>query len=130
MRGFVRILFGQAVAALVVGIPLGQQHRRAAEASKTLGEGVMKLIKMVITPLVFGVTVHGVVGAGDLRKVGRVRLKAITCFTVVATIAPMIGVVLANAMEPGCRVNIDVKRLEASPLSAYTSRIAPRRMTS
>lgn len=77
MRGFVRSLFGQVVAALVLGILLGWLYPRFAITLQPLGDGFIRLIKMAIAPLVFGVVVHGIVGAGDLRKVGRVGVKAI-----------------------------------------------------
>src|SRR6516164_684410 len=124
MRGFVRSLFGQVVIALIVGILLGWQYPGVAVALKPLGDAFIKLIKMLIAPLVFGVVVHGIVGAGDLRKVGRGGLKAIIYFEVLTTIALVTGVVLAYVVEPGVGMNIDVKTLDASALSAYTSHIA------
>jgi aerobic C4-dicarboxylate transport protein len=65
MRGFVRSLFGQVVIALIVGILLGWQYPGVAVAFKPLGDGFIKLIKIVIVPLVFGVVVHGIVGAAE-----------------------------------------------------------------
>ena len=65
MRGFVRSLFGQVVIALIVGILLGWQYPGVAVALKPLGDGFIKLIKMLIAPLVFGVVVHGIVGAAE-----------------------------------------------------------------
>ena len=65
MRGFVRSLFGQVVIALVVGMLLGWQYPGVAVALKPLGDGFIKLIKMVIAPLVFGAAVHGIVGAAE-----------------------------------------------------------------
>lgn len=68
MRGFVRSLFGQVVIALIVGILLGWQYPGVAVALKPLGDGFIKLIKMLIAPLVFGVVVHGIVGARRRRS--------------------------------------------------------------
>ena len=65
MRGFVRSLFGQVVIALIVGIPLGWQYPGVAVALKPLGDVFIKLIKMLIAPLVFGVVAHGMVGAAE-----------------------------------------------------------------
>lgn len=65
MRGFVRTLFGRVVIALIVGILLGGQYPGVAVALKPLGDGFIKLIKMVIAPLVFGAVVHGIVGAAE-----------------------------------------------------------------
>jgi aerobic C4-dicarboxylate transport protein len=124
MRRFVGSLFGQVVIALIVGILLGWKYPAIAVALKPLGDAFIKLIKMLIAPLVFGVVVHGIVGVGDLRKVGRVGLKAVIYFEVLTTIALLTGVVLAYVVEPGVGMNIDVKSLDASALSAYTSHIA------
>ncbi len=124
MRGFMRSLFGQVVAALVLGILLGWLYPGFAVALKPLGDGFIKLIKMVIAPLVFGVVVHGIVGAGDLRKVGRVGVKALIYFEVLTTVALALGVLLAYVVEPGVGMNIDPKALDPSALSAYTSHVA------
>ena len=124
MRGFFRSLFGQVVVALIVGILLGWLYPSVAVTLKPLGDAFIKLIKMLIAPLVFGVVVHGIVGAGDLRKVGRVGLKAIIYFEVLTTIALITGVLLAYIVEPGVGMNIDVKSLDPSAMSAYTSHIA------
>jgi aerobic C4-dicarboxylate transport protein len=124
MRGFVRTLLWRVVIVLIVAVPLGWQYPGVAVALKPLGDGFIKLIKMLIAPLVFGVVVHGIVGAGDLRKAGRVGLKAIIYFEVLTTIALVTGVVLAYVVRPGVGMNIDVKTLDASALSAYTSHIA------
>ncbi len=124
MRGFMRSLFGQVVAALILGILLGWLFPAFATGLKPLGDGFIKLIKMVIAPLVFGVVVHGIVGAGDLKKVGRVGVKAIVYFEILTTIALGVGVLLAYVVEPGVGMNIDTKTLDASALSAYTSHVA------
>ena len=91
MRKFLKSLFGQVVVALILGILLGWLYPAFAVALKPLGDGFIKLIKMVIAPLVFGVVVHGIVGAGDLKKVGRVGVKAIVYFEVMTTIALALG---------------------------------------
>jgi aerobic C4-dicarboxylate transport protein len=116
--------FRSHIVVTGVAVPLGWQYPGVAVALKPLGDGFIKLIKMLIAPLVFGVVVHGIVGAGDLRKAGRVGLKAIIYFEVLTTIALVTGVVLAYVVRPGVGMNIDVKTLDASALSAYTSHIA------
>ncbi|MBV9656296.1 MAG: C4-dicarboxylate transporter DctA [Acetobacteraceae bacterium] len=123
MGKFLRSLFGQVVIALILGIVLGWAYPAFAVSLKPLGDGFIKLIKMVIAPLVFGVVVHGIVGAGDLRKVGRVGVKAIVYFEVLTTVALALGVLLAYVVQPGAGMNIDPKSLDASSLAAYTSRV-------
>ncbi|MGU3469030.1 dicarboxylate/amino acid:cation symporter [Methylobacterium sp. C33D] len=116
-------LFGQVVAALVIGILLGRLWPDLAVTLKPLGDVFIKLIKMVVAPLVFGVVVHGIVGAGDLRKVGRVGLKSLIYFEVVTTIALALGLVLAYVFAPGHGMNVDLAALDAKSLSSYTDRV-------
>ena len=123
MRRFFASLFGQVVAALVLGIVLGIALPDFAVALKPLGDGFIKLIKMAIAPLVFGVVVHGIVGAGDLRKVGRVGLKALIYFEAVTTLALVLGIVLAYVFAPGAGMNIDPSTLDAKAIASYTDRV-------
>lgn len=123
MGRFFASLFGQVVVALVAGIVLGMVWPDFAVALKPLGDVFIKLIKMVVAPLVFGVVVHGIVGAGDLRKVGRVGLKALIYFEVVTTIALALGLVLAYLFAPGHGMNIDPATLDAKSLAGYTERV-------
>jgi aerobic C4-dicarboxylate transport protein len=123
MKRFFASLFGQVVAALALGIALGMVWPNVAIALKPLGDGFIKLIKMAIAPLVFGVVVHGIVGAGDLRKVGRVGLKSLIYFEAVTTLALVLGLVLAYAFAPGHGMNVDVATLDAKSIAGYTDRV-------
>ncbi|MGN8117178.1 dicarboxylate/amino acid:cation symporter [Labrys sp. 22185] len=123
MLRFFRSLFGQVVIALVLGIVVGILWPGFASQLKPLGDAFIKLIKMVIAPLVFGVVVHGVVGAGDLKKVGRVGVKAIVYFEVVTTIALCLGLLMAHFFQPGVGMNIDPKTLDGSALANYTDHV-------
>ena len=87
MPTFTRSLFGQVMVALVLGVVVGVVWPDFAAQMKPLGDGFIKLIKMIIAPIVFGVVVHGIAAAGDLKKVGRVGVKSIIYFEVVTTIA-------------------------------------------
>ena len=123
MKRVVSSLFGQVVAALVLGIVLGMVWPGFAVTLKPLGDGFIKLIKMAIAPLVFGVVVHGIVGAGDLRKVGRVGLKSLIYFEAVTTIALVLGLGLATVFAPGHGMNVDVASLNAKEIAGYTDRV-------
>ena len=123
MPNFLKSLFGQVVVALVLGVLIGVVWPDFAVKLKPLGDGFIKLIKMVIGPLVFCVVVHGIVGAGDLKKVGRVGVKALIYFEVVTTIALLLGIVLAYAFGPGVGMNIDPKALDAKALGSYTEHV-------
>ncbi len=116
-------LFGQVVAALMIGILVGRLWPDFAVTLKPLGDVFIKLIKMVVAPLVFGVVVHGIAGAGDLRKVGRVGLKSLIYFEVVTTIALTLGLVLAYVVAPGHGMNVDLATLDAKSLASYTDRV-------
>ena len=122
MPRFMKSLFGQVMAALVLGIVVGAFWPDFAAQMKPLGDGFIKLIKMVIAPLVFGVVVHGIASAGDLKKVGRVGVKSIVYFEVVTTIALILGIVVAYAFGPGHGMNVNTASLDASALNTYTER--------
>ncbi len=113
-------LFGRVVVALVVGVALGALFPHFGESLRPLGDGFLKLIKMVVGPIVFCVVVSGIAATGDLKKVGRVGCKAIAYFEVMTTIALVIGALLAWFVQPGAGMNADLRSLDAASLSSYT----------
>ena len=121
MLRFFKSLFGQVVIALCLGVLAGLLVPEFAVKLKPLGDGFIRLIKMIIPVLVFCVVVHGIAGAGDLKRVGRVGIKALIYFEVLTTIALVLGLVLAFVFEPGVGMNIDPRALDASAMSAYVS---------
>jgi aerobic C4-dicarboxylate transport protein len=118
---FFRSLFGQVVIALLLGATLGLLVPDFAVKLKPLGDAFIKLIKMIIPVLVFCVVVHGIAGAGDLKRVGRVGIKALIYFEVLTTLALALGLVLAYVFEPGVGMNVDPKALDPSAMAAYAS---------
>ncbi|WP_395070408.1 C4-dicarboxylate transporter DctA [Paraburkholderia silvatlantica] len=120
MTKFFNSLFGRVVIALVLGIVVGAAFPHFAQSLRPLGDGFLKLIKMVIGPIVFCVVVSGMAHAGDLRKVGRVGLKSVVYFEAMTTIALVIGAVLAYLTRPGGGMNVDLHSLDAASLAAYT----------
>lgn len=94
-------LYTQVVLAVVLGIVAGSLAPEAAKGMKPLGDGFIKLIKMLIAPLVFCTIVHGVASMGDLRRLGRVGFKALLYFELVSTIALFFGLVVVNLLRPG-----------------------------
>ncbi len=121
MPKFFRSLFGQVLLALVVGVIIGFVWPGTAIKLQPLGDAFIKLIKMIIPVLVFCVVVHGIAGAGDLKRVGRVGVKALIYFEVVTTIALALGLLLAFVFQPGVGMNVDPNTLDASTMSAYTT---------
>src|SRR6201997_1739758 len=117
-----RSLFVQVLAALVLGIVLGMMAPTFAVELKILSDAFLKLISMIVAPIVFCVVVHGIAGAGDLKKVGRVGVKALIYFEVMTTIALVIGLLLAYAFGPGHGMNIDTSHLDANALGSFADR--------
>jgi aerobic C4-dicarboxylate transport protein len=117
-------LFGQVVLAVLIGVVLGMMAPEFAVKLKPLGDGFIKLIKMLIAPIVFCVVVHGIAGTGDLKKVGRVGVKAVIYFEVLTTVALALGIVLAYVFQPGVGMNIDPKALDASAMASYVDTAA------
>ena len=121
MPRFAKSLFGQVVIALVLGVLAGLLVPEFAIKLKPLGDGFIKLIKMIIPVLVFCVVVHGIAGAGDLKRVGRVGVKALIYFEILTTIALVMGLAAAFYFQPGAGMNVDPKALDASAMSAYAT---------
>lgn len=119
MNQFFKSLFGQVVIALVAGIIVGLLYPDFGQNLKPLGDGFIKLIKMVVPVIVFCVVVQGICGANDLKKVSSVGVKAIIYFEIVTTIALVLGLILAFIFQPGAGMNIDPASLDAGDLSSY-----------
>src|SRR4051795_7408274 len=112
-------LFVQVLAALLLGIVLGVAAPDFAIGLKIFSDAFLKLISMIVAPIVFCVVVHGIAGAGDLKKVGRVGVKALIYFEVMTTVALIVGLLLAYVFGPGHGMNIDTSALDAKALSSY-----------
>jgi aerobic C4-dicarboxylate transport protein len=112
-------LFVQVVAGLVLGVVLGMAVPGFATGLKFFSDAFLKLISMIVAPIVFCVVVHGIAGAGDLKKVGRVGGKALIYFEVMTTIALIVGLLLAFAVAPGKGMNINVASLDGHALATY-----------
>ena len=112
-------LFVQVLAALILGIILGMVVPDFAIGLKILSDAFLKLISMIVAPIVFCVVVHGIAGAGDLKKVGRVGVKALIYFEAMTTVALVVGLILAYLFGPGHGMNIDPSTLDAKALNTY-----------
>ncbi len=119
MQRFFRSLFGRVVLALIAGVVVGLLWPEWAVQLKPLGDGFIKLIKMLVPLIVFCVVVHGIAGTGDLRRVGRLGVKSLIYFEVITSIALVLGLVLAFVFEPGVGMNVDPKALDAAAMSSY-----------
>jgi aerobic C4-dicarboxylate transport protein len=114
-------LFVQVVVALILGIVLGVATPEFAIGLKFFSDMFLKLITMIVAPIVFCVVVHGIAGAGDLKKVGRVGVKALAYFEVMTTVALAVGLALGFLIGPGHGMNVNPATLDAKALSNFTS---------
>ena len=118
-KPFYTSLFLQVVVGLLLGIVVGVAAPAFAQGLKVLSDAFLKLITMIVAPIVFCVVVHGIAGTGDLRKVGRVGVKALVYFEAMTTIALVLGIVLAYLVGPGHGMNINTAALDGHALSTY-----------
>ena len=114
-----RHLYVQVLLAIVLGISLGHFFPDVGASLKPLGDAFIKLIKMLVGPIIFATIVSGIGGIGDLRKVGRVGLKALIYFEILTTVALLIGLVVGNVFTPGTGVHADPASLDASGVAHY-----------
>ncbi len=119
-----RHLYAQVLAAILVGILLGHFWPAIAVQMKPFGDGFIKLIKMLIAPIIFCTVVHGIAGMDDMKKVGRVGIKALVYFEAMTTVALVIGLVVVNLWKPGAGMNVDPASLDTRAIATYTSQAA------
>ena len=119
-RKIYKSLYLQVIIAILIGIVLGHYYPETAVKLKPLGDGFIKLIKMLIGPVIFCTIVTGISGMQDLKKVGTVGAKALLYFEILTTVALFIGLVAINILEPGKGMNIDVSKLDTTALNNMT----------
>ena len=112
-------LYVQVLIAIAIGIVLGHYYKDFAIQLKPLGDGFIKLIKMMIAPIIFCTIVTGIAGMQNTKKVGRVGLKAILYFEVVTTLALIIGLIVINLLKPGVGMNIDPTTLDTKSVESF-----------
>ena len=115
-----RSLYFQVICAVIAGVLLGYFYPAMGADMKPLGDGFIKLIKMMIAPIIFCTVVVGIAGMEDMKKVGKTGGLALLYFEVVSTFALIIGLVLVNVMQPGAGMNVDASTLDTKAVSAYT----------
>ncbi len=120
LKNIHRHLYAQVLAAIFMGILLGHFCPETAVAMKPLGDGFIKLIKMLIAPIVFCTVVTGIAGMQSMERVGRVGIKLLLYFEVVSTLALVIGLLVVHIIQPGAGMNIDARTLDAQSLQGYT----------
>ena len=120
-RPWYTVLYVQVLIAIAIGIALGHFYPDLGKAMKPLGDGFIALIKMMIAPVIFCTVVHGISSMGDLKRVGRVGVKALVYFEVVSTLALAIGLIVGEVLQPGAGFNIDPAALDAKAVATYVT---------
>jgi len=120
-KRFLGTLYGQVLAATVVGVALGHFYPAAGVAMRPFGDGFIKLVRMMIGPIIFCTVVGGVAGVGDAKAVGKVGGLTLLYFEVVSTLALVIGLLVVNIVKPGAGMNIDPASLDAGAVAQYVS---------
>src|SRR5690242_12479283 len=119
-RPFYASLYVQVLVAIAIGVGLGHFWPHTGEAMKPLGDGFIKLIKMLIAPIIFCTVVLGIAGMEDMKKVGKTGALALLYFEVVSTLSLIIGLVIVNVVKPGAGMHVDPATLEARSVEQYT----------
>jgi aerobic C4-dicarboxylate transport protein len=115
-------LYFQVLTAIAVGVLLGHFYPETGVDMKPLGDGFIKLIKMIIAPIIFCTVVTGIAGMEDMKKVGRVGVKALLYFEIVSTLALAIGLLVVSVIQPGAGMNADVSKLDTRALENFTAK--------
>ena len=113
-------LYFQVLTAIAFGVALGHFYPNVGEAMKPLGDIFIKAVKMIIGPVIFCTVVHGIASAGDLKRVGKIGLKALIYFEVLTTIALLIGLISMNVAQPGAGMNVDAATLDPRGVASVT----------
>jgi aerobic C4-dicarboxylate transport protein len=119
---FYRHLYFQVLAAIIAGILLGHFDPSVGAAMKPFGDAFIKLVKMVITPVIFLTVATGIAGVADLKRVGRVAGKAMIYFLTFSTLALIIGLIISNVVQPGAGMHINPATLDAKAAAAYAAK--------
>lgn len=114
-------LYFQVLVAITIGVLLGHFYPALGEQMKPLGDGFVKLIKMIIAPVIFCTVVTGIAGMESMKAVGRTGAVALLYFEIVSTVALIIGLIVVNVLQPGAGMNVDPAALDANAVAAYAS---------
>ncbi|HEY0043206.1 MAG TPA: dicarboxylate/amino acid:cation symporter [Allosphingosinicella sp.] len=128
-KPFWRTLYFQVLVGIALGILTGWLFPDLGRALKPLGDGFIKLVKMIITPVIFLTVVTGIAGMADLKAFGRVGAKAMAYFLTFSTLALAIGLLVGNLVQPGAGLNIDPASLDTKAVATYVSKAKEQSLT-
>nr|WP_114394174.1 dicarboxylate/amino acid:cation symporter [Oleisolibacter albus] len=120
--GIFRSLYVQVLFAIALGVALGHFYPQLGASMKPLGDAFIKAIKMLIAPIIFFTVVHGIASMGDMKKVGRVGMKALVYFEVLTTVALALGLIIVNLWGPGHGMNVDLAHLDTKAVQTYVTK--------
>jgi len=115
-------LYVQVLAAIAAGVLLGHFYPETGASMKPLGDAFIKCIKMIIAPIIFFTVVHGIASMQDMKKVGRVGLKALIYFELLTTAALIVGLLVINLWKPGVGMNVDLSTVDTKSIAAFTAK--------
>src|SRR5437870_4838356 len=121
-KAWYKILYIQVLIAIFIGILVGWLKPELGKELKPLGDGFIALIKMMIAPVIFCTVVHGICSMGDLKRVGRVGLKALIYFEVVSTVALAVGLIVGEILKPGVGFNIAPSSIDPKSVATYVTK--------
>jgi aerobic C4-dicarboxylate transport protein len=121
-KKFYQTLYFRVIVGIFLGVLLGVFYPKTAVQMQPLGEGFIKLIRMMIGPVIFFTVIVGIASIGDMRKLGRVGLKALLYFEVVTSIALVIGLVVVKVIQPGTGMNVNPATLDAKAIAQYAEK--------
>jgi aerobic C4-dicarboxylate transport protein len=119
---FYQILYVQVLFAIIIGILLGYFKPETADAMRPLGDGFIKLVKLIIAPVIFLTVSTGIAGMSDLKRVGRVAGKALIYFLVFSTVALIVGIIVSHIVQPGSGLHVDPRTLDNKAVASYVSK--------
>jgi aerobic C4-dicarboxylate transport protein len=122
-RAWYTVLYTQVVIAILLGIVVGYFFPKTGVALKPLGDSFVALIRMMIAPVIFCTVVQGIGSIGDMKKIGRVGVKALLYFEVVSTLALIAGMAIAHLLHPGSGLNIDAATLDPKAVAGYINHV-------
>ncbi|CAH2394249.1 MULTISPECIES: dicarboxylate/amino acid:cation symporter [Mesorhizobium] len=122
-KAFYAQLYVQVLTAIALGVAVGYFCPGTGEALKPLGDAFIKLVKMIIAPVIFLTVTTGIAGMNDLKKVGRVAGKAMIYFVTFSSLALVVGLIVANVVQPGAGLNIDPASLDVQAVKGYAAKV-------
>jgi Na+/H+-dicarboxylate symporter len=125
----IKLLYVQVLIGLALGITVGHYWPEFGAALKPLGDGFVKLVKMMIAPIVFCTIVSGITSLNDSREIGKTLLKSMGLFYALTILALLTGLGAVSLMQPGTGMHIDPAHLDAAVAAKYSSQVPPRGFT-